>query len=555
MYLRVRPTPFIMSTFLKHFLVTFIFLTTMTYAQSFITQVSEVRLEPKPCTDMFIKHPLPHNTHAHGDAVTFYDSNGSGVAAGDLDNDGDIDIVLANLKNENIILWNEGNLSFRKESLAHGDSRAVNLVDVDGDGWLDIVFTKTLGSLSHWKNVQGDFQQEALKGVTRKAYTMAWGDLDRDGDLDLVTASYDSLLEKELRDTFLFSSGAGVSVFENTPTGFVETRLAEKAQALALTLFDIDEDGALDILVGNDFEVPDYAFLNRVGSKGAAEWLETTPFTTTTRNTMSFDVGDIDNDGTPELFATDMKPDFGDKKALAAWMPLMEKSYHRKVSSDPQKEENFLYRREGESFGNLAYDLNLDATGWSWSGKFGDLDNDGLLDLYVVNGMMAKDVFAHMPNFELVEENRAFRQTGKGFALASEWGLGATESGRGMTMADLDNDGDLDIVVNNLEAPSVLFENQLCGGAGLEIDLTWLESKNTQALGAVLKLQTSAGTLMREVRSGSGYLSGDPARVHFGVPEGATVLGLDILWSDGAGSSLTDLSASTLIKVTRESGE
>ena len=528
----------------------------MTYAQSVAIQVSEVRLEPKPCTDTFVKHPLPHTTRAHGETVTFYDSNGSGVAAGDLDNDGDIDIVLANLKNENTILWNEGNLSFQKESLAHGDSRAVNLVDVDGDGWLDIVFTQTLGSLSHWKNIQGDFQQEALKGVTRKAYTMAWGDLDRDGDLDLVTASYDSLLEKELRDTFLFSSGAGVSVFENTPAGFIETRLAEKAQALALALFDIDEDGALDILVGNDFEVPDYAFLNRTSSKGAAEWLETTPFTAaTTRNTMSFDVGDLDNDGTPELFATDMKPDFGDQKALAAWMPLMEKSYQRKVSSDPQKEENFLYRREGDSFENLAYDLKLDATGWSWSGKFGDLDNDGLLDLYVVNGMMAKDVFAHLPNFELVEENRAFRQTGKGFALASEWGLGATESGRGMTMADLDNDGDLDIVVNNLEAPSVLFENQLCGGAGLEVDLTWLESKNTKALGAVLKLHTSAGTFMREVRSGSGYLSGDPARVHFGVPEDATVSRLDILWSDGAGSSLTDLSVNTLVKVMRGSGE
>ena len=275
-----------------------------------------------------------------------------------------------------------GTCPFGKESLSHGDSRAVNSVDVDGDGWLDIVFTQSLGSLSYWKNIRGEFEQDTLSGVTRKAYTMAWGDLDADGDLDLVTASYDSLLEKELRDSFLFSSGAGVSYFEQTPMGFVETRLAETAQALALTLFDIDKDGALDILVGNDFEVPDYAFLNTIGSRNAASrnaagWLETTPFTTTTRNTMSFDAGDIDNDGTNELFATDMKPDFGNKKALAAWMPLMEKSYQRKVGSEVQKEENFLYKRGAESFENLAYDLKLDATGWSWSGKFGDLDNDG----------------------------------------------------------------------------------------------------------------------------------------------------------------------------------
>ena len=79
-------------------------------------------------------------------------------------------------------------------------------------------------------------------------------------------------------------------------------------------------------------------------------------------------------------------------------------------------------------------------------------------------------------------------------------GLEATESGRGMTMADLDNDGDLDIVVNNLEAPAVMFENQLCGGAGLEVDLVWSERKNTRALGTVLKLHTSEGTFMREVK-------------------------------------------------------
>ena len=124
-----------------------------------------------------------------------------------------------------------------------------------------------------------------------------------------------------------------------------------------------------------------------------------------------------------------------------------------------------------------------------------------------------------------------------------------------MTMADLDNDGDLDIVVNNLETPSVLFENQLCGGAGLEVDLVWSESKNTKALGAMLKLRTSAGTFMREVKSSSGYLSGDPARVHFGIPENATLLGLDILWSDGATSSVSDISTNTLVIVTREAAE
>ena len=509
--------------------------------------VQTASLHERECSSTFLAHPLDHVTQAHGPEVTFYDSNGAGVAAGDLDNDGDIDLVLANLKGKNTIFWNEGTLSFRKEALTYGDSRAVNLVDVDGDGWLDIVFTQSLGAPSYWRNVRGAFERDVLRGVTRKAYAFAWGDLDADGDLDVVTASYDTLLEKDLRDSFLFSSGAGVSVYENTPDGFVETRLAETSQALAVALFDVDEDGRRDILVGNDFEVPDYAFLNTAGG-----WLSAAPFATTTRNTMSFDVGDIDNDGVLELFATDMKPDFADAKALAAWTPLMEKSYQRKVSKRVQTEENVLYKRTGEGFKNLAYALELDATGWSWSGRFGDLDNDGYLDLYVVNGMIAKDVFSHLPNFELAEENRVFRGTGGGFAPAPGWGLGATESGRGVTMADFDLDGDLDVVINNLETPAVLFENRLCGGTGLEVDLLWPGSGNTRALGAVLNLHTSGGTFMREVKSGGGYLSGDTARVHFGVPEGATVTGLDILWPDGATSQLTDLSANTLLTVTRE---
>ncbi len=519
---------------------------TLTYAQTVPVGVEVTPLNISSCADTFIKHPLDHITRAHGEEVTYYDSNGAGVAVGDLDNDGDLELVLANLDGDNAIFWNEGGLSFREEALTHGDSRAVTLVDVNGDGWLDLVFTQSLGSLSYWKNVQGRFERSVLKGVTQKAYTMLWDDLDADGDLDLATASYDSLLEKDLRDSFLFSSGAGVFVYENTPDGFLETRLAERSQALAVTLFDIDEDGKRDILVGNDFEVPDYAYLNTPEG-----WQEVSPFETTTRNTMSFDTGDVDNDGRLELFATDMKPDFSDPKALAAWMPLMEKSYQRNVSKKVQTEENVLYSRTEGGFENLAYTYKLDATGWSWAGKFGDLDNDGRLDLYVVNGMRANEVFAHLPNDELVEENQVFRNTKQGFEPVPEWNLNAREGGRGMTMADMDNDGDLDIVVNNLESPAVLFENQLCGGAGLELDL-FQSDKNTRGLGATLKLHTSEGTLTREIKSGSGYLSGDAPRIHLGIPEDASLSHLDILWTDGAVSTLTDLSAHTLLTVTRQ---
>jgi hypothetical protein len=122
-----------------------------------------------------------------------------------------------------------------------------------------------------------------------------------------------------------------------------------------------------------------------------------------------------------------------------------------------------------------------------------------------------------------------------------------------MSMADLDGDGDLDIVVNNLRSPALLFENRLCGGAALEVDLRWPASKNPYAIGAQLALRTSAGTYYRDVRAASGYLSGDPARIHFGVPAGVVPRQLEIRWPDGATSIVDRLTVQRLVTVTRRS--
>ena len=502
------------------------------------------------CSGRFVEHVLDHiTTVPGGDDVRMFEANGGGVAINDLDNDGDLDVVLANHAGMNTILWNEGGLVFRPERMTHGDSRSVSVVDVDGDGWLDIVFSRRASAPNYWRNLNGRFELTLLPDVSKPLYAINWADLDGDGDLDLVGGTYDAGLLTEFGQEFLESGNAGVYYYQNDDGRLVGSRLAEGAQALALALVDLNSDDHLDILVGNDFAVPDMAWYHT--DEG---WQAANPFDTFAHSTMSLDFGDIDNDGRVEIFATDMKPYNDDPETEAAWHPIMEAMMSDPHDeNDPQVMSNVLQVVGDDGlFVESASTHGIDATGWSWSSKFGDLDQDGFLDLYVVNGMIEMTTFAHLPAGELVESNQVLRNDGKGgFEPVADWGLNSTESGRGMSMGDLDGDGDLDIVINNLRGPAQLFENQLCQGSSLQVDLRWPGTGNTPAIGAKLTLFTDNGNYTREVRASSGYLSGDSARIHFGFPEGTELERLEIRWPDGAISSVDDLTLETLLTLTR----
>jgi enediyne biosynthesis protein E4 len=505
------------------------------------------------CGTAFVEHDLNHTTIPRlGDRVV-YDSNGSGVAVGDLDGDGLPEIVLGNIGGPSSVQWNLGNFKFKSQELLNNlgmpesQTRAVALVDVNSDAWLDIVFTHSQGGIDAWINDHHKgFVLETLNGVDYPAYTMMWDDLKGTGHLDLVTASYDALLETELKDSFLLSRGAGVVVYKHTGNQFEPNRLAKESQTLALTMFDVNHDGKRDLIVGNDFAVPDLTFLNT-----PMEWKSVKPFKRTTKNTMGFSVSDIDNDGSLELFATDMKPKMDNEKVIAKWITFMQKTYEKSQYSSLQRAENVLEHQNPDgSFQNIAYELGLDATGWSWSAKFGDLNNDGFEDLYIVNGMIDTENLKHLPNNELVESNAAYQNVNGHFTRMSAWNLGSISSGRGMSMTDLNNDGQLDIVVNNLSKPAQVFENQLCGDS-LEVELNWANSSNTKGIGATIYLNSSDGTRRREVLTQSGYLSGNDPRVHFGIPKNTRLESLEVVWSDAKRSVIEKPAINSILNISR----
>lgn len=516
--------------------------------------------QSRPCTGSFAEHELPHVTGTAFERVTYFTSNGAGLAVGDLDNDGDEDFVLANLLGPNKIFWNEGNWQFRPQLLLDGSLRGLALVDVDGDGWLDITATSRSGILLYWRNSGGEegsppFTNEQeparLQGVDGFAYSLQWADLDADGDLDLVTASYDASLEKQIGRRALDATDQnGVFVYKNENGRFWPTRLASRSQGLALQLQDLNGDRRIDILVGNDFDVHDAVFLNQRGGS----WLEAEPFATTTFSTMSFDTGDIDNDGQLELFAADMHPYSEEPEIMRQWLPVMETMPPPSPDDAPQVMANVLQERQGDAWSDQAEAWQIPFSGWSWSAQFGDIDQDGLLDLYVVNGMTAMEIFRHLPGDELVEENQAYRNDGGNrFTPAPEWMLNSTAGGRGMSMADFDGDGDLDVLINNLRSPSQIFENQLCSGRSLLVDLRQPGSGNTRALGAELLLHTSTGIYRRSVHAAGGYLSGRSARQHFGMPLESRIIMLEVRWPDRV-LSLIDgraIQPASLLTITR----
>lgn len=519
---------------------------------------------PSTCSARFVRHDLDHTTAPRGAVEAMVDGTGAGVYVDDLDGDGRPDIVLPNLSGETSILWNTTTAgqapTFERAALTTGRFRQAIAADLDVDGDRDLLLSTAIGPPISFINQQTEGAERSFlrqefrsRAVT---FSMAPGDLDGDGTVEIVTGSYNAELTQNRDIRAMTGVDVGVAVHrptaDNLTSGVDHDFLTDSAQALATLVVDVNGDGLDDVVVGNDLGTPDRIWLGDDQVAGVDGLTATELFDITSLSTMSIDVADIDNDGDIDFVSTDMAALPSESAEL--WAPVVSDIQQAQID-DIQKPRNVVQLAEGSRFTESAIDLGVDATGWSWSGLVGDLDDDGLQDLYVVNGMQAMGIFDDLPDGELIEPNQAFAQTAQGFVDRPEWGLDSTDGGRGMAQADIDGDGDLDIVINNLGTSATLWENQLCGSGtsngSVVIEPIWTGVQNIDALGTTITIDDGDIARSRAITGSRGYISTSATQAHVGLGAAGDTVTVTVRWPDGAVTRLDEVAVDSTVRVLR----
>ena len=526
-----------------------------------------------------------------------YFYNGGGVAVGDFNGDSLPDLFFTANQQPNRLYLNRGNFRFEDVTKSAGVagrsdwSTGVSLADVNGDGHLDIYVSCVVG-LADLKGRnelflnQGDgsFVEAAEQwGLAQRGYgTQAtWLDYDRDGDLDLFQLNHSIKPNETIgpaSQRLQPDSLAGDRLLRNDGDHFTDVTAqagifsSRLGYGLGVLTGDIDGDGWPDLYVCNDFHEDDYLYLNQQdGSyrESLRAWIGHT-----SKFSMGGDLADFNNDGHADLITLDMKPEVEFIRKTAQ-PPASYDRYQYKLSFGYyyQYAHNALQlNRGGQGFSEIAQLAGVDATDWSWSALFADYDNDGYKDLFITNGIyrrpddmdyisfISEPAVVRQLNQAPSEADLAFidqmpsipqpnylyrNQGGLQFAsVAAAWGLDDKGFSNGAAYADLDRDGDLDLVVNNLNAPAGLYRNlsrEQDSSAYLALRLMGSEG-NPYGYGARLSAWTDQGTQTLEHYPVRGFQSCmEPGHLHLGLGQAQRVDSLRITWPDGRSQRLTNV--------------
>jgi len=521
------------------------------------------------------------------------DAWGSGATFADVDGDGDLDLYVCNVEAKNLLYVNQGKGRFVEDAKRFGldivaASTMAAFADYDRDGKLDLYLLTNRALHRGWSKtpeVLNGFvppKDTARSPAAMVASLEQWKrfeDLARQGKL----SGLDPLPEDLKEHFFMFrgkayTAGQPDRLFRQVGDKFVDVTtsagIEDRGMGLSATWCDYDNDGYPDLYVANDLESPDVLYHNERNGSFRNVTGDVLPHTA--YYGMGSDAADVDGDGYFDFLVADMSMTTH-KKAKVLMGDMSEARPVLMHAEPPQVMRNALLLNTGRGrFQEAAKLAGVTSTDWTWSVLFGDLDHDTRVDLFATNGIARFDMnpdiklrvdelwrqgqrqaaIAVIQNVEAVpEKNIVMRNRGDlDFAkAAAEWGLDLEAVSHGAALADFDGDGDLDVLVNNFEAPATLYENRTVDGNSIIVRLRGQRSERFGVGTRVVAQLPDGRKLIRELSLARGYLSGQAPELHFGLGNAQTV-SLSVYWPSGHVQQFADLETHSRYVIT-ESGE